>query len=290
MMDGTGIQPVYNVDGNNNNNGWGGNGVFGEWVILLFFLMAWGNGGWGGFGNGNGANSPALQGALTRGDLCSEFNFNNLERTAEATNRGICDLGFALNNSINGVNTNMLQGFAGVGNAICDLGFNMQQNFNAGQIALLQAQAALQAQLASCCCDTQRAIDNVNFNMSQNTCALTNQMNNNTRDIIESQQAGTRAILDKMCQDQIDNLRNENTNLRLQVSQQNQNSVIGAMIDASEASIIRRTGHDNPVNAVVVQPNTPVTFPYGCGYGYGPYGYNGYGRSNNCGCDCGCGC
>lgn len=41
-------------------------------------FMGWGRNGWG--NENNGANSPAAQGALTRADLCSEFNFNNLDR------------------------------------------------------------------------------------------------------------------------------------------------------------------------------------------------------------------
>lgn len=284
MMD-NGIMPVYtmNNDGNNN-NGWGNGDDW--WVIFLFFMMAWGNNGWGGFGNGNGANSPALQGALTRADLCSEFNFNNLERTAEATNRGICDLGYALNNSINGVNMNVMSGFNGVGNAICDLGYATQQGFNQTNIALMQGQNALQNQISSCCCDITNGIQGINYSIAMQTNAISNQMNNVARDIIDSQNSGTRAILDKMCQDQIACLQNEVQSLRLDKSQYQQNAAIGAMIDASTAEVIRRTGNDCPVNAYVVQPPTPVTFPTnGCGTFNNGWN-NGYNWNNN-GCGCG---
>ena len=67
----------------------------------------------------------------------------------------------------------MMQGFNGVERGFCNLS----------------------SQLADCCCTTQRAIDGVNYNMATNTCTLQNTMNNNTRDIIDNQNAGTRANL-----------------------------------------------------------------------------------------------
>lgn len=276
MMNGSGLSAsdVALLSGSNNrgNDGFGGDGWGWIWILLIFCVFGgWGNG-FGGFG-GNG-----LQGALTRADLCQDMNFSQLENGVRGIQQGICDSTFALNNSINGIGMNMMQGFHGVDNAICNLGFQTQQGFNTTNVALMQGQNALQAQLSDCCCTTQRAIDGVNYNMATNTCAITNQMNNNTRDIIDSQNAGTRAILDYLCQDKISTLQQENQTLRLAASQANQNAAIGAMIDASEANIIRRTGNDCPIPAYVV-PN-----PNCC---YGNYGF-GYG--NNGGCNSGCGC
>ena len=156
----------------------------------------------------------------------------------------------------------MLQGFNGVQSQIANLGFQMQ----------------------NCCCETQRAIDGVNYNMANQFCGLQNAMNNNTRDIIESQNAGTRAVLDFLTQDKIATLTAENQSLKFQASQSAQNAFITANQEAQTAELIRRLGADCPVNAVVVQPNTPVTFPVNhCGVFAG---YNtGYG--NGCGCGCG---
>lgn len=251
----------------NNGNGWGGDGAWLIWIVLIFAMFGWGGNGFGGFGGNAG-------GALTRADLCSDMNFSQLENGVRGISQGICDSTFALNNAIT-------SGFAGVNNAVCDLGytlntnimqgnFGLQQAINSAAVANMQGQNALQAQLASCCCDTQRAIDGVNYNMATNTCAITNQMNNNTRDIIESQNAGTRAILDYLCNDKISTLQNENQALRLAASQANQNAAIGAMIDASTANIIRRTGNDCPIPAYVVPNpnccyNPTVSFNNGCG-------------------------
>lgn len=267
---------------NNNGNGWGGDGAWLIWIVLIFAMFGWGGNGWGGGFGGNGG------GALTRADLCQDMNFGQLENGVRGISQGICDSTFALNNSIT-------SGFAGVNNAICDLGYTlntniMQGNFglqnaiNNAAVANMQGQNAIQTQISDCCCATQRAIDGVNYNMATNTCAITNQMNNNTRDIIESQNAGTRAILDYLCNDKISTLQNENQALRLSASQANQNNVLMAAMDANKAEILRKTGAECPTAAYIVQPPQPVTFPTNC---CGGVNYAGYGN-NGCGCNSGC--
>lgn len=65
----------------NNGGGFGSNGGWGEMIfaIIILAMFAGGDGFGGLFGNrGGGANFPAFQGAVTRADLCSKFNFNNL--------------------------------------------------------------------------------------------------------------------------------------------------------------------------------------------------------------------
>lgn len=245
--------------------GFGGGGMGG---IFPWLLMS---GGFNGFGYGGNA---AVQGALTRADLCSEFNFNGLENSVRGVQQGICDSTYALNTSI-------LNGFHGVDNAVCQLGYQTQQGFNSTNLALMQGQNALQAQIADCCCGVQRAIDGVNYNMATNTCTLQNTMNNNTRDIIDNQNAGTRAILDYLCQDKISTLQNENQALRLAASQSNQNAVLMAAMDANKAEILRRTGAECPTAAYIVQPPQPVSFSTNCN-GQATFG-------NNCGCNSGCG-
>lgn len=280
-----GVPITMNVEpagtNNNGNNGWGGDGAWLIWIVLIFAMFGWGGNGWGGFG-GNGG------GALTRADLCQDMNFGQLENGVRGISQGICDSTFALNNSIT-------SGFAGVNNAICDLGYTlntniMQGNFglqnaiNSAAVANMQGQNAIQTQISDCCCATQRAIDGVNYNMATNTCAITNQMNNNTRDIIDSQNAGTRAILDYLCQDKIATLQSENQALRLSASQATQNNVLMAAMDANKAEILRKTGAECPTAAYIVQPPQPVTFPTNC---CGTVNYAGYGN-NGCGCNSGC--
>ena len=116
--------------------------------------------------------------------------------------------------------------------------------------------------------------------MAQNTCALQNTMNNNTRDLLENQNTNTRAILDFLTKDKIDTLTAENQSLKMAASQANQNSVLMAAMDANKAEILRRTGAECPSPAYLVNAPTPVNFPVnGCGQvQFGNYGWN-----NGCG-------
>ena len=90
----------------------GGNGA---WMMMfLFFLLAWGGNGFGGWGNG------AAQGALTRGELCQDMNFQSLENAVRGVQSGLCDGFYAMN-------TGLLNGFSGVNNAIQQAQFAAQQ-------------------------------------------------------------------------------------------------------------------------------------------------------------------
>lgn len=262
MMDGSGLSvaDAIALERSGSNCGdcmWGGNGSI--WMLFFLFILAGGGIGRGGWGAGT-ANSPDFQGYATRADINEGFAFNGLQRNVEAIQNGICSSTYELSNGIhNGFSAMQLElcnGFNGVQRQISDVGFQLQ----------------------NCCCQTQRAIDGVNYNMATNTCALQNTMNNNTRDIIDNQNAGTRAILDYLCQDKIQTLQNENQSLRLAASQADQNAVLRAAMDANTAEIIRRTGSDCPIPAYVVpNPN--------CCYGnpYAAYGYYA-----NSGCNSGC--
>lgn len=166
----------------------GGNG---SWVFFLFFLLAWGNGGWGGFGNN------AAQGALTRSDLCEGFNFQNLENGIRGIQNGLCDGFYAQN-------TTMLQGFNGIERELCS-GFGaVNQNIN---------QARFDSQ--QCCCETNRNIDAVRYENARNTCDIVN--------AIKEDGAATRAL---MTQNTIQELRDNLQAAQLQLGQLSQTSTL----------------------------------------------------------------
>ena len=277
--------PVEPVGTSNNNNGGGWGGDWSAWIIIfvLFFAFGgWGNGFGGGWGGGNGAGA---QGALTRADICSEFAFNDLQNGVRGLSQGICDSTFALNNSINNLGMNVMQGFNGVNQSLCGLGNSMQQGFNATQVAMMQGNNALQMQLADCCCKTnnniERGFADVGCRMATDTCAVTTAIANSTRDTIDNQNSNARAILDALNQNYIRTLESENQSLKLSASQAQQNATIGAMISASEATILRRTGAECPTAAYVVQPPTPVNFPTNCCGQFTGWN-NGCGNCANC--------
>lgn len=164
----------------------GNDGMFGGasgtwiWVFFLFFLLAWGGGG---FGFGNGA---ATQGALTRSDMCQEFNFNNLQRSVLGIQNGLCDGFYAQN-------TTMLQGFNGIGNQIQENRFASQQ----------------------CCCETNRNIDSIKAENYKNTCEIVN--------AIKTDGDATRAML---TQNTIQELRDKLQDAKFENSQFLQNQYL----------------------------------------------------------------
>lgn len=271
------VTPTGTAYNSGNCGGWGGD--WGAWIILFLIFGMFGWGGMGGFGGGWGGNNAGLQGALTRADLCSEFNFNGLENAVRGIQQGICDSTFALNNSVNGLGMNVMQGFS-----------QAELSRANQQAALMQQLCNLGYQQKDCCCETQRSIDGVKFTIAQEDCATRNLMQSNTRDLIENQNANARAVLDALTAQRLES-KDERIAaqaaqiqaLQLAASQANQNAAIGAMISASEATILRRTGAECPTPAYVVQPPTPVNFPVNvCGQ------FNGW--NNGCGCNSGCGC
>ena len=109
-------------------------------------------------------------------------------------------------------------------------------------------------------------------------CINTSTVAVSTRDLLENQNSNTRAILDFLTNDKIATLTAENQALKFKASQSEQNAFITANQNAQTAELIRRLGADCPTPAYVVQPPTPVHFPYnncGCGCNNGTYGYAG---------------
>ena len=234
---------VANIDGNGNNNGWGAEGSWLWFIIVIFAIF-----GWGGFGNGFGGNgmNGGVGSEIQRG-----FDNQAVVSKLDGITNGICDGFYAVQNGMNGINTNILQ-----------TGFGIQQAINADTVANMQNTNALQSQLANCCCETREAIQGVNYNMAQNTCALQNTMNNNTRDIIDSQNAGTRAILDYLCNEKISSLQAENNDLRRAASQDRQSALLTTQMAAQTQQIINAV-NPSAIPAYVV-PN-PNAYAYGCG-------------------------
>jgi hypothetical protein len=255
------LADIAAVTGNNRDDGFlGGDGI---WAIIVFAMIF----GWGGFGNGwgnggNGGATPFAAGALTQADLQRGFDTQAIVGKLDGISNGICDGFYAVNNS-------MLTGFNGINTNIMQTGYGIQQAINADTIANMQNTNALQSQLANCCCETREAIQGVNYNMSQNTCALQNTMNTNTRDIIDSQNAGTRAILDYLCQEKISSLQAENNDLRIAASQDRQSALLTTAMSAQTQQIINSVNPQAVPAYVVPNPNA---------YAYG------------CGCSTGCGC
>lgn len=211
-----GLAIGMNANGNGNGFGnWGGDG----WWILLLLLCGWGNGnGWANNGGGNQMLGYELGRVATTNDVASGFSTSTIM------------------GNINDIMLTQQAGFANVQQTLC-------QGFN-----------GLNQAIGDCCCQTQRAIDNVNFNMQKNTCDLQRSI-----DCV-----GDR-IINFMTQQEMANLRDQVQTYRFRESQSAQNAYL---IDQ-----LRPTA----------RPAYITCSPFDGSYGYG------YGRNGN-GCGCGNGC
>ena len=197
------VMPVAPMNGNGFGSGFGGDG----WWILLLFILLGGNG----FGGWGGRN--------TDGGLYPWMN------QADLTNSGFRDQAFSnqlngIQSGVQGLSTQMCNGFAGV-NATINGGFanaetaanarqmaNMNQAFGM-QTAITGGMTNLSQQLSQCCCDNRLATCQTQ-NVIQSESANTRFADaSNTRDIIQSQTAGTQAILNKLCQLELDNYKTQ---------------------------------------------------------------------------------
>ena len=235
----------------------GNGGLFGgDGIVGLIAILALLGGGMGGFGFGGGMLWPMMMmggfggfggwgrgDCATQADLAAGFNNSAVLNNLNDLKLGQAGIQQTMCQGFNGINTTVLQGFNGVERGFCDLSH----------------------QISDCCCTTQRAIDGVNYNLATQAC--------DTRRAIED---GTRAILERLAQSDYNQLTEKYDTAQMKLSQAEQNRYFDATLDATKAEILRRSGYDCPVNAVVVQPPTPVRFNQGCGCGYGcgnGYGY-----------------
>ena len=183
------------------NSGFGGFGGDGAWWIIILFLFVFC--GWGGNGWGNNGNS----GGVVDGYVLAS-DFSNIERKMDLINGGLCDGFYAVNNTL----------LTGFGNA--ELSRANQQ------AALMQQLSAMQMQAANCCCENRAAIAQVRYDMATQACDTRNTVQNATRDIVENQNANSRAILDFLTNSKMRDLESANQELRLAASQAAQNNYL----------------------------------------------------------------
>lgn len=199
-------------------------------IIVLFFLFMM-MGGWGnGFGGGMDGNLYPWM--------------NNSNQMASGFQNQM------LNDNITGIQN----GITGIGSQLNNYQMNDLERSFAAQTAVTSGMSAIQSQLAQCCCDNRLA-----------TCQTQNVVQNEgaaTRLAIQQQ---TQAILDKMCQQEIDALKDKNLELQnrvnmlnLSASQTAQTAALIADNTAQTQYIVNRVAPYPIPSYTVANPNTPA--------------------------------
>lgn len=190
---------------NGNQNGFlGGEGI---WAIVIFaMIFGWGRNGWGNGGNGGSeVLGYELGRVATTNDVASGFStstiMGNQRESQLAMQQGFADVQQTLCQGFSGINTSLLTGFHGVDNSVCTLGYNMATGFN-----------SISREIADCCCQTQRALE-------RQTC-----------DLITNANANTQRIMDHLYYKELEAVKAERDDYKLQASQARQtNAIVSAL-------------------------------------------------------------
>ena len=213
---------------------------------------------------------------MNQANLTSEGFQNQLMNDNITSIRdGVNSLSTQLCNCCGDMQMALATGFAGVEQGANTRQIaNMQQAF-ASQMATSQGFNSVQSQLAQCCCDNRLATNDLKYTIATEAC--------NSR---ATSTANTQAILDKLCQLELDNykaqleakndtiaqLRSDVLYARGQASQDVQTARILAGQTAEVDALYNRL-NNCPVGTVPVYGRQPI---FTC-------------NNNNNGCGCGCG-
>ena len=269
----TGVIPTYDISGNGN-NGWGGN--MGEWILGIVALGMLNNGTLFGGNGGNGANGmyPWLMSGQAGINQNTNYGFDTLH----------------LSNQIEGVR----DGVAGLSNQICNTGNTITSAINTTaynseiaaanrQLSYLNGLNNINTSLLNCCCENRLATCQTQNAIISEGNATRFADANNTRDIITNATSNTQAILDKLCQLELDGVKAqvEAKNDRIAELQTQLNMANLSASQVAQTAQLRLSEEQQfenfynrlkncPINAVSVYGNQPVYScqpSYGCGCG-----------------------
>lgn len=113
-----------------------------SWLIILFLIIAGGGYGW----NRGGGDYGQYATAASQQEILFGQHFQNIDNKLDRLGNGIADATYALNNAVTGEGR------------------------------------ALQSQMAQCCCDNQRNVDALRYDMSQQTQKILDQLSQNKID------------------------------------------------------------------------------------------------------------
>lgn len=238
----------------NRGGGLGGDGdIFG--ILLLFILMgAFGGNGWGG-GFGGGNNNGGLPLNMLSNDSSRELIMSAIQRNGLDVSQLASTLNCSIGQVTSGINALATQ----ISTLAGQQGLSAQQIVNSIQAG----NSTLSAQLAQCCCDQRLAT-------CQQTNTLQNTMNQNTLALRDSSSSNTQAIIGKLdqmqnqaLQDKIDALREKNSVMANQLSQEHQNAYF-AQVTAQAVAPVNAALGDLSTRLAAIECKQPPTInvPY----------------------------
>lgn len=120
----------------------------------------------------------------------------------------------------------------------------------------------------NCCCENRAGLADLKYTIATEACADRSAVSSALQDVIASNTANTQAILDKLCQQEIDALKAQNQQLQMQnylaSLAASQNAQTGQILtdNAAQTTALIRALSPTPIPAYI------VSNPNGCGCGY----------------------
>lgn len=241
-QNGYSLADIAAASGNSGNNGFL-NGGDGAWVLLLFILIL--AGGWNnGNGFGGGGNTNYITSDVQRGfDQSAVVN-------------GLTNIGTAISN-----------GFANAEVSRCNSQANILQTLNNNQANLSTQLNTIAMNQQNCCCENRAGLADLKYTVATEACADRSAISDALKDVIASNTANTQAILDKLCQQEIEALKAQNQQLQMQSYlaslAASQNAQTGQILNdnAAQTTALLRALNPTPVPAYIVNN------PNGCNCG-----------------------
>lgn len=289
-----------------NNGGIGGNGNW-MWIIFLFFLYPllrrggfWGNDGDGSYNGGN-CNGFGYLGNMINNNDGRQLLDAAINRNGASIDKLASMFGCSKDAVMGAIN--------GVQQAICGVNSNIAEV----KYAMSLGNKDMAQQLASCCCDIRESITRGNYDNQLQTVNQTNQLQQSINNVATSQERSFSNIAyetqrqtcditneiknlgnqittqfgnlaNQALQDKLDSVREKNTALMNQLSNEHQTAIIGQQIAAATNPLATAiAGITREVDSIKCKLPDTATVPNPAGVlvpncvaynalGFGPYG------------------
>ncbi len=253
----------YPMYGNGGNDMFGNNGAW--WIIILFLFAMMG--GWGN-NNGNNANGVTYIPYGMGMGMCNGGS-NYVQQGFDQA---------AIMSGLNGIQTSL----ANAEVSRCNSQANILQTLNANQNANVASMNSLAMGLQNCCCENRAGLADLKYTVATENCADRSAVSEGIRDVMENCNRNNQAVLDKLCQMELDGvkqnyegqlrtLQSQISSLQNQLTAANTATMVGSNTsriladNAAQTAALEQYLNPAPIPAYVVQnPNCCAPAFNGC--------------------------
>ena len=257
---GNGMTPADFAAVMGNNHGYGGFGNgFGDngaWWLLVLFLFGMNNGGWGN-NNRGGVND------IQRG-FDQQATQSSIAALQAQVGNGFADSAVAQCQGNANITAAITGGQYATAQAISGAKDVISSALNQNQLATYQGLNQLAMSLQNCCCQQAANTADLKFVVAQENCADRQAISDGLRDVIanntantqaliNNQNAGFRAIEDKLCQLELDSYKQKVSDQAAEIA-----SLKGAISQTAQTAALIQDNNNQTANLIRALNPTPI--------------------------------